>query len=68
VRRDVEIEEANAKVTALLVAAETEKKGSATEAAPENSLKVKRADLATDSRRAEARTAVVGRTAWIELE
>ena len=75
VRRDAKIVEANAEAEAMLVAAEAKKKGRVAEheadvtiVEAENKLRVKRADLAAEAHRFEARANVAGEIARIEEE
>ena len=75
VRRDAKIVEANAEAEAMLVAAEAKKKGRVAEheadvsiVEAENKLRVRRADLAADAHRFEARANVAGEIARIEEE
>jgi len=75
VRRDAQITEANAEAEARLVAAEARKKGNVAEAvasisivAAENELRVKKADLAAVSNRAEAKSKVASDIARIGEE
>ncbi|MGD2268969.1 MAG: SPFH domain-containing protein [Desulfobacterales bacterium] len=75
VRRDAEIAEANAEAESKQVAAEAKKKGNVAEAeadvtivAAENTLRVKKADLAAVALRAEAKSKVAGDIARIEEE
>jgi flotillin len=75
VRRDAKIVEANAEAEAMLVAAEAKKKGRVAEheadvtiVEAENKLRVRRADLAAEAHRFEARANVAGEIARIEEE
>lgn len=75
VRRDAKITEANAEAEARVVAAEAKKTGNVAEAQAnmtiveaENNLRVKRADLAAEANRVEARATVAGDIARIEQE
>ena len=75
VRRDAQITEANAEAEARLVAAEAKKKGNVAEAVAdmsivdaENELRVKKADLAAVSNRAEAKSKVASDIARIGEE
>ena len=75
VSRDAKITEANAEAEARVVAAEAKKTGNVAEAEAdmtiveaENSLRVKRADLAAEANRVEARATVAGDIARIEQE
>jgi len=75
VRRDAKITEANAEAEARVVAAEAKKTGNVAEAQAnmtiveaENRLRVKRADLAAEANRVEARATVAGDIARIEQE
>jgi flotillin len=75
VRRDAKIVEANAEAEAMLVAAEAKKKGRVAEheadvsiVEAENKLRVRRADLAAEAHRFEAKADVAGEIARIEEE
>ncbi|MGD8229680.1 MAG: SPFH domain-containing protein [Desulfobacteraceae bacterium] len=75
VRRDAKIVEANAEAEAMLVAAEAKKKGRVAEheadvtiVEAENKLRVRRADLAAEAHRVEAKANVAGEIARIEEE
>ncbi len=75
VRRDAKIVEANAEAEAMLVAAEAKKKGRVAEheadvsiVEAENKLRVKRADLAAEAHRFEAKANVAGEIARVEEE
>jgi flotillin len=75
VRRDAKITEANAEAEARVVAAKAKKTGNVAEAESnmtiveaENNLRVKRADLAAEANRVEARATVAGDIARIEEE
>lgn len=75
VRRDAKIVEANAEAEAMLVAAEAKKKGRVAEheadvsiVEAENRLRVKRADLAAEANRFEAKANVAGEIARVEEE
>ncbi|NIR17124.1 MAG: flotillin family protein [Desulfobacterales bacterium] len=75
VRRDAKIVEANAEAEAMLVAAEAKKKGRVAEheadvsiVEAENKLRVRRADLAAEAHRFEARANVAGEIVRIEEE
>jgi flotillin len=75
VRRDAKITEANAEAEARVVAAAAKKTGNVAEAQAdmtiveaENNLRVKRADLAAEANRVEARATVAGDIARIEEE
>ncbi len=75
VRRDAKITEANAEAEARVVAAEAKKTGTVAEAEAdmtvveaENRLRVKRADLAGEANRVEARATVAGDIERIEQE
>jgi flotillin len=75
VRRDAKIVEANAEAEAMLVAAEAKKKGRVAEheadvtiVEAENKLRVKRADLAAEAHRFEAKAKVAGEITRIEEE
>ena len=75
VRRDAKIVEANAEAEAMLVAAEAKKKGKVAEheadvsiVEAENKLRVRRADLAAEAHRFEAKANVAGEIARTEEE
>ena len=75
VRRDAKIVEANAEAEAMLVAAEAKKKGRVAEheadvsiVEAENRLRVKRADLAAEAHKFEAKANVAGEIARVEEE
>jgi len=75
VRRDARITEVNAEAEARLAAAEAKKRGDVAEAQAditiveeENKLRVKKADLAAEANRTEARSKVAGDIARIEEE
>jgi flotillin len=75
VRRDAQIVEANAEAEARLVAAEAKKRGNVAEheadisiVEAENRLRVRRADLAAEANRFEARSKVAGEVARVEEE
>jgi flotillin len=75
VRRDAKITEANAEAEARVVAAEAKKTGNVAEAESdmtiveaENRLRVKKADLAAEANRVEARATVAGDIERIEQE
>jgi flotillin len=75
VRRDAKIAEANAEAEARLVAAEAKKRGSVAEheadvsiVEAENKLRVKKADLAAEANRFEAKAGVAGEIARVEEE
>jgi flotillin len=75
VRRDAKITEANAEAEARVVAAEAKKTGNVAEAESdmtiveaENNLRVKKADLAAEANRVEARATVAGDIERIEQE
>jgi flotillin len=75
VRRDAKIVEANAEAEARLVAAEAKKRGNVAEhnadisiVEAENRLRVRKADLAAEANRFEARSKVAGEIARVEEE
>jgi flotillin len=75
VTRDAKIVEANAEAEAKLVAAEAKKKGNVAEheadisiVEAENKLRIRRADLAAEAHRVEAKSKVAGEIARVEEE